>query len=530
MRYLTTFLTLLATMVSCSQKKDTTSGDLHPNVLFIAVDDLNDWTGTTAGHLQAITPHLDRLAEQGVLFANAHCSQAVCTASRNSLLSGLHPATTGWYGSTSDMRKTYDAVMGGNTMLPQYFKEHGYKTMSTGKIFHDDETDYPDKRDAFWDVYSPHFWDDMEDHIRENGYGYRGMKFYPFPKSGGQLVQLYGEDTINSYYRKENRFYSLCGGPLDAEDIPEDGMYDEQIADWAVGRLQEQHEKPFFLAVGFYRPHVPYTAPREYFDMYDAESLSMPDIPEDEMADIPPIGKAIAYGYTPRGGWADVQAKPGFLRELVHSYLACVTFADAQVGKVLDALEHSAYADNTIVVLWSDHGQHLGEKRHFRKQALWEEATKVPLIIAAPGMKHGMRSSRPVSLLDLYPTLLSLCDLPENKALEGHDLTPILQDPQAEWPHYVLSVWRYKNYAVRSERYRYIQYRDGTEELYDHRDDPGEHRNVAGNPVFAQILEDHRKHLPDREALPAGDSAWKGDKYDQMVQQWEEEGYPEWLE
>jgi iduronate 2-sulfatase len=256
----------------------------------------------------------------------------------------------------------------------------------------------------------------------------------------------------------------------------------------------------------------------------------MPDIPPDEMKDIPPIGKAIAYGYTPRGGWGDVSAKPGFLKELVHAYLACVSFTDDQIGKVLRALEQSQYADNTVIVLWSDHGQHLGEKRHFRKQALWEESTRVPLLFSFPGMKtKGEKSSRPVSLLDIYPTLLSLSDLPPNPILEGNDLTPLLNDPNKEWPQPVLSVWRYKNYAVRSERYRYIQYRDGTEELYDHQTDPGEHINLAGNPDYSKILNDHRQSLPKQEALPAGTDEWAGDKYEEIIKDWKVNGIPQWL-
>ncbi|HEC41475.1 MAG TPA: DUF4976 domain-containing protein [Bacteroides sp.] len=528
----TCLITALAAGIlsSCSSGNPKAAEYQKPNVLFIAVDDLNDWIGTMGGHPQAITPSLDKLVNQGVFFTNAHASQAVCTASRNSLLSGLHPVTTGWYGSTTDMRKTYDVVMKDNKMLPEYFRDHGYTTLSAGKIYHSGESDHPDRTDLFWDEYAPHFWNEMDPVIKENGFGYRGYMFYPFPKNGGQLVQAYGEDTIRNHYMPVNRFYSLCGGPLDKEDIPAEGMYDEQIADWAVNQLSKKHEKPFFLAVGFLRPHVPYTAPRRYFEMYDTSKLIIPEIPKDEMSDIPMMGKAIAYGYTPKGGWDDVTSVPGFLKELVHSYLACVTFTDEQVGKVLAALEESPHSENTIVVLWSDHGQHLGEKRHFRKQALWEESTRVPLLISYPGMKTGgKKSSNPVSLLDIYPTLTALCGLPDNPALEGNSLVPLLENPDKEWPHKVLSVWRYKNYGVRSERYHYIHYRDGTEELYDHMNDPGEHNNLAGNPEFAGVIEDHKKSLPLKEALPAGTSEWTGDGYEKRIEGWKQSGIPDWL-
>ncbi len=524
-------LLLLALLLSAYTQKGESESSKKPNVLFIAIDDLNDWIGTMGGHPQAITPQMDRLFDQGMQFTNAFCSQAVCTASRNSLMSGLHPSTTGWYGSTADMRKTYDSVMAGNKMLSEYFKDNGYKTLSVGKIYHSGESDYKERTQQFWDEYAPHFWNNMEVNIKENGYGYRGHMFYPFPEKGGQLVQLYGEETINRDYRETNRFYSLCGGPLDPEDIPEKGMYDEQIADWAIDQINKDHEKPFFLAVGFVRPHVPYAAPRKYFELYDFGNIVIPEMPEDELSDIPLMGKAIAYGYTPKGGWGDVNSKPDILKELVHSYLACVSFVDEQVGKLINALKKSPYADNTVIVLWSDHGQHLGEKRHFRKQALWEEANRVPLIFHYPGMKNGgAKSSRPVSLLDIYPTLIDLCQLPENEYLEGNSLLPLLENPSTDWPHYTLSTWRYKNHSVRSERYRYILYRDGSEELYDHETDPGEHQNLAENPDFAKVILDHRRFLPKKDALPAGTTEWKGDKYEDLIELWKKEGVPEWLE
>ena len=523
-------LFVIATLFSCSSRSGKLPSDQYPNVLFIAVDDLNDWVGEMGGHPQAITPSLDMLLEQGISFTNAHASQAVCTASRNSLMSGLHPVNTGWYGSTEAMQLTYETVMQENKMLPEYFRDNGYKTMSDGKIFHNGESDYPDRTDQFWDEYAPHFWDNMDSAIRENGYGYRGPMFYPFPKKGGQLVQIYGEDTVQNHYRAINRFYSLCGGPLDKQDIPDEGMYDEQIADWAVDQLKIKHQKPFFLAVGFLRPHVPYTAPRRYFEMYDTAELRVPEIPGDEMSDIPIMGKAIAYGNTPKGGWGDVSAQPGFLKELVHSYLACVTFTDDQIGKVLAALEDSPYSDNTIVVLWSDHGQHLGEKRHFRKQALWEESTRVPLVFSYPGwIKPGV-CNEPVSLLDLYPTLVDLGGLPVNTKLDGRSLVPLIEDPSIKWEYPVVSVWKYRNYSIRSKHWRYIRYRDGTEELYDHRKDPEEHFNLAMQSEYDLVKAEHIKWLPTTHALPAGTTEWTGDKYDERIKNWHQEGIPDWLE
>ena len=308
-------------------------------------------------------------------------------------------------------------------------------------------------------------------------------------------------------------------------------MYDEQIANWAIDTINTKQDKPFFMAVGFIRPHVPYTAPKKYFDLYPIEDIVVPETPENEFEDIPIMGKAIAYGYTPKGGWGDVTAKKEILPELVQSYLACVTFVDEQIGKVLDALEKSPNGNNTIIVLWSDHGQHLGEKRHFRKQALWEEATKVPLYFNVPNNKsNGQKSSQVVSLLDIYPTLTELCNLPNLPKLEGESLVPLINNPKKKEDRSILTTWYYKNHAVRSNDWRYIHYRNGGEELYNHKTDPGEHINLANNPEYASVIEAHKKWLPKYDAIPAGSKKWKGDNLDKLVEKWEtNDSIPVWL-
>lgn len=495
---------------------------VQPNVLFISIDDLNDWIGVMGGHPQAITPNLDKLAEEGLLFTNAHCNQAVCTASRNSLLSGLHPVTTGWYMSTADMRNSYDRVMGEHKMLPQYFKDNGYRTMAVGKIFHQGVTDYSDKRDDFWDETAPNY--KVPKDLEDRGDGYGGTKFYPFPKEGSQIVNHYGEDF--------NDGHSLCWGALDREDMPGGKMFDELIADWAVDKLSEDHDKPFFLAVGFVRPHVPFTAPKEYFDLFDLDNIVMPELPENEMEDIPLMGKSIAFGTIAIGDhYAVANLSDTYWREIVLAYLACITFVDDQAGKVLRALKNSKYADNTIIVLWSDHGHHLGEKSKWRKQSLWEEATKVPLILKVPGMKSkGATTAEAVSLLDIYPTLVELCGLPATEKLEGQSLVPFVNDPKIERDEPVLSVWYYGNHSVRSDDWRYIQYRDGTEELYDHKNDPGEHSNLASDPKYADVIKEHKGWIPENVALPAMDTVWMGDRLDRRIEEWmENDSIPVWL-
>ncbi len=531
----------LTTLSSCqeAQAKKRVKQLEKPNVLFLIVDDLNDWIGVMEGHPQAITPNIDALIERGVFFTNAHCAQPVSTASRNAMLSGKHPSNTGWYSDTKAMVETYDQVMEGSSMMPQYFKDNGYNTYAVGKVFHNGICDYSKRKNDNWTGYAPSFWSKMEPQIRANANGYRGYMFYPFTKDGGQLLQAYveayGADTIE-YYKQHNRFYSLCGGPLDEEDIPKDGMYDEQIAQWAVNKIEDlaksPSDDPFMLAVGFIRPHVPYTAPRRYFEMYDYDKITMPETPEDDMSDIPMFGKAIAYGSSPAGDWFDVHRKEGVDRELVHAYLASTTFMDEQLGKVMTALDASGMGDNTIIVFCTDHGQHLGEKRHYRKQALWEESTRVPMLICLPN-GYGEKDvfyDHPVNLLDLYPTLVSLCGLPENNHLDGQNLTPILWNRKSMVTEPTVISWKYGNFAVRSDNWRYIQYRDGSEELYDHRVDPGEFKNLALDPKYKSVIEDHKRYVPKNPVIPAGSTEFTGDSYEASIAKWEKEGVPEWLQ
>ena len=329
-----------------------------PNVLFVAIDDLNDWIGALGGHPQAKTPNLDRLISQSVLFTNAHCAAPVCSASRHALLSGLRPSTTGWYSNTSKSLESYERTLGETVPIPTHFKRNGYKTLAAGKIFHKGTSDVQGYE--YWDEERPRYkW---PEELAARGHGYQGDKgghFHPFPPDGGAIYQKY-QKGVNGQ--------SLCWGALEAADMPPEGMPDEQIAEWAVSRLNQRHERPFFLAVGFVRPHVPYTAPKEFFDLYPLDEVAVPEVPDGEMDDIPLWGKAFAYGTIEGGDHHNVLSiGPDYWREMTRAYLACVSFVDAQAGKVLQALEESPYADNTIVVFWSDHGQHLGEKHHWRQ-------------------------------------------------------------------------------------------------------------------------------------------------------------------
>jgi iduronate 2-sulfatase len=260
------------------------------------------------------------------------------------------------------------------------------------------------------------------------------------------------------------------------------------------------------------------------------ESIKIPEVPEDELNDIPLYGKAMIYGTLPKGDHKEVlEISPTYWQELVRAYLACTTFVDDQIGRVLDALDDSQYADNTIIVLWSDHGQHLGEKRHWRKQALWEESTRVPLFFSVPGVsKRSELRDQPVSLLDIFPTLTELCGLPEQD-LDGVSLVPMLKSETAERGAPVVTTRYNGNHAVRSQYWRYIRYRDGSEELYDHRKDPGEHVNLASNPECIEVLKTHRDYLLNNEAAGDATANYPKDSYDKQVDEFKAKGVPDWL-
>ena len=518
-----TSATALLWAVACigCQSHPPESAQQRPNVLFLAIDDLNDWIGAAGGHPQAQTPNLDRLVSQSVYFRNAHTAAPVCSASRHALLSGLRPSTTGWYTNSSKDPEVYARILGHTVPLPTHFKRNGYKTMAAGKIFHSGTSDVQGY--DYWHETRPKYRWPEELAARVHGYqGRNGGHFHPFPPDGGAIYKKYQEGVDGQ---------SLCWGALEDEDMPPEGMPDEQIAGWAVERLRQDHDEPFFLAVGFVRPHVPYTAPKEFFDLYPLDEIATPNVPGDEMDDIPLLGKAMAYGTIQGGDHRNVlEIGPGYWREMVRAYLACVSFVDAQAGRVLNALEQSSYADNTIVVFWSDHGQHLGEKRHWRKQALWEESTQVPLAIRLPDSKNGGKvSDQPASLLDVYPTLVDLTGLPAVEGLEGTSLLPQLTDPSAPRALPAVTTWHYDNHSVRDLHYRYIRYRDGTEELYDHRSDPEEHANLAMDPQFADVKAGLAAFIPTTNKVPQSIKDGGLDSLGRKVEMLREEGVPDWL-
>lgn len=430
-----------------------------PNVLFIAVDDLNDWIGPLGGHPDVHTPNLDRLARRGLVFRHAYTASPSCNPSRAALLTGVRPSTSGVYGNRQPWRRALpDAVT-----LPQHFMRHRYHVAGGGKIYHGR---FPDP--ASWHEYFPQ----PED-----------------PKPRPEVASS-----------PRSRSGGIVWGEL---EVAEEQMADHRVASWAADYLRRSPDRPFFLAVGIYRPHMPWSVPRRYYDLYPPDRITLPTVLEDDLGDIPQAGVAMAK---PAGDHATMLAT-GNWRRAVQAYLASITFADAQIGRVLDALDASPHRDNTIVVLWGDHGWHLGEKQHWRKFALWEEATRTPLIWAVPGVtRPGSVSDRTVDLMSLYPTLAELAGLPAPAQNEGVSITRLLRDPDAEWHRPALTTFERGNHAVRSERWRYIRYADGSEELYDHRADPLEWRNLAADPALAEVRAELARWLPSVNApdAPAG--------------------------
>jgi arylsulfatase A-like enzyme len=438
-----------------------------PNVLFIAVDDLNDWIGCLGGHPQTKTPNLDRLAASGVLFTNAYCSAPSCNPSRSAVFTGLPPHRSGLY---QNMQKLRD-VMPDAELIPRYFSRHGYWSAGSGKMLH-----Y---------VIDPASWDD---------YFPAKEKDDPFPRTYDPPKRPVSLPVAGPWQYSETDWAALdvtdevCGG-------------DWLVTKWVSEQLARPHDKPFFLACGIYRPHEPWFVPAKYFEPFPLDSIQPgPGYKLDDLDDVPPAGQKLARNrYFPH-----IQRHDQWPRA-IQAYLASIHYADAMLGRVLDALEQSPHRDTTIVVLWSDHGWHLGEKEHWQKFTGWRIGARVPLMIrvpaGAPGLSQGTpagaRCDRAVSLGDLYRTLIDLCGLPEKPDIDGRSLVPLLRDPSASWPHPAIThLDRPESYAISTQRWRYIRYAGGDEELYDIESDPHEWTNLASRPEHAARLAEMRALAP----------------------------------
>jgi arylsulfatase A-like enzyme len=462
------FLALFFLIVHGCKKQsepENPKGNTAPNILFIAVDDLNTMLSSYGG--PAKTPNFDRLAKMGVQFNDAHCQAPLCGPSRASVMTGLRPSTTGIYGMIPD-----DAIKSNDNpatkdvlLLPEYLKDHGYHTMGIGKLFHD---------------HAP------QNLFDESGGRVKG--FGPYPK---ERFVWDGHGTSD-----RNR-YGKTGTDWGAFPESDTLMPDHQSVNWAIERLNKKYETPFFMGVGFLRVHVPLYVPQKWFDLYPLDSIiTMPYLIND-LDDVPPVAHKINdLPMMPSTEWA---IQTGEWTKIIQAYLACISYVDYELGRLLDSLEKSEHANNTIIVLWSDHGYRLGEKGTFAKHALWDVATKVPLFFAGPNIPRNKVLNEPVELLSIYPTLLELCGLPPNSKNEGKSLIPFFHETLLD-PPIAVSTFGRNNHSIKSLDYRYIRYEDGGEELYDHTLDPNEFNNLVTNDAYKKVLMDLKKYLPKYNA------------------------------
>ncbi|TWU46275.1 Choline-sulfatase [Rubripirellula tenax] len=432
-------------------------GAERPNVVMIVIDDLNDWVGCLGGHPQVQTPHIDSLAKRGVTFTNAHCQAPICNPSRISMLLGQLPSTTGHYFLTPGFRDV-EVTRNAETLF-QSVRRQGYRTETMGKIFHASA----DK---------PSF------DLAQRSKGIRGLpKKLHYDLPGSHPLWDWGQ-----------------------VDFPDEDQRDYHTASWAAQRFPElaKADQPFVMAVGFYLPHVPIYASKKWFDLYPMDELVMPTVPEGDLDDVPPIAIELSKNMTaPRNEW---MIENGEDKEAVRAYLASISFVDHLVGMVLDSVQKSGHSDDTLVVLLSDHGFHLAEKNKWAKRSLWERTTRVPLLVAGPGIANNARCDAPVGLIDVYPTLLDLCALPQQENLDGHSLRPLLEDVQSPWQHPAICTFGPGNHSVHSTDYHFIRYRDGSEELYDRRSDRLEQYNLANDSSMSSVLDEHRKWIPQNDA------------------------------
>ncbi|MCF7817606.1 MAG: sulfatase [Kiritimatiellales bacterium] len=481
------------------------------NVLFIAVDDLRPELNCY-GQKQIISPNIDKLAADGLLFEHAYCQLAVCAPSRTSLLTGMRPDTCKVWTIGPHFRQFVPDVV----TLPQHFKNHGYRTQALGKIFHGSfktagagsRLDDP----LSWSI--PTWYGSPQYYFSPEGMKIARDVFQEKGPNGNSPAALLDPDDWIDYF--------VRGLPDEAPDVPDDVPYDGQLAEHAIAALRELNapssgiKKPFFLGVGFISTHLPFVAPKKYWDLYQRDDIRLADNP------FPPEGAPklaltnweemrIYTGIPQKGPVADGQA-----RELIHGYRACVSYTDALIGSIIDELDRLGLREKTIIVLWGDHGWKLGEHGMWCKHTNFEWDTRVPMIISAPTFPGGLRTQALSEFVDIYPSLCELCELPLPAHLEGSSFVPLMKQPDLPWKKAAFSQYprgKCMGYSMRTERWRYTRWQERTGgkvvavELYDHDKDPGENVNVAGSPENADVV---------RKLSAQLDAGWKGARPNQQ--------------
>jgi arylsulfatase A-like enzyme len=493
-------LTIISVLILSFLFMSCDSKPAEQNILFIAMDDQNDWIQCFGGHPQVKTPNIDKLAARGVRFTNAHCAVPICGPSRASLFTSKQPWNTEIYTNDKESLKVVGRQF---KTLPQNLQDEGYDTYGAGKVFHGPIETYPK---GLFTEHGPRY--NQFQPLTHKEANYSDEEFnsgvdkvyltHTVDRGPGQLQTVFPLNKMPRERRLGSRkIDSFDWGPLPVSD---DQMADYQTADWAIDKLNKKHDKPFFLAAGFYRPHIPLYIPQKYYDMYPSDDIQLPEYLENDLDDISAVGQDFALKAYSAGSHKNV-IDHGQWREAVACYLACVTFVDDQVGRIIKALEESPYRDNTTIVLWGDNGWHLGEKEHWGKFAGWEESTRIPLVIVPPGNRSGefeknAECRQPVSLIDLYPTVMEINNLPIPVDLDGKSLVPLMRNPGQKYQDYVISTFGRGNHSIRTEQWRYTRYYDGSEELYNLKEDPNEFENLAGIKRLEMTKLELQKKLP----------------------------------
>ncbi|MGA0867928.1 MAG: sulfatase [Planctomycetota bacterium] len=449
------FSTLVACLALGLLPARASAQDPRPDIVFVIVDDLNDWVGFLGGHPKAISPHLDALAESGMVFTQAYCNAPQCRPSRTSLNHGVYPFRTGTYFNV----KGRDEASVETPTMQQFFAQNGYRVASGGKVFH-------------------------------GGPGRSGSALFARPADPKPPE---GEDRFDA-----------AGSPDDgyALDATDEEMGDHKVATWAIEQWQSESEEPLFMSVGFFRPHRPLQVPAPWFERFPLSEIERPAEPlaGDDWDDMPEFARMLARSHAHkrlRDGLSDHEhlLANDTLDATIRAYQASVAFVDRQIGRFIASLATNPRGRETVVMLVSDHGWHLGEKKHWCKAALWEQTTRIPFLVRGPGVKPGTRCSQPVSLVDVFPSLVDLAGLEKPAWLDGTSICAQLADPEAPRPPAICS-YGAENTAVRDEHWRYIRYEDGSEELYDHRVDPDEWVNLALDPTHAPTKQRLAAHIP----------------------------------
>jgi arylsulfatase A-like enzyme len=469
-------LGFLVTLAICATFTTCIGQSKQPNVIMIAVDDMNDWVSSLNDYQMVKTPNLDRMAEMGTLFNNAFCAAPLCNPSRTAIYTGMSPARTGIVNNARNKTGAWKLRWPDLNTMPLWFKKNGYTVVGGGKTYHE----------TVPELFNPlHQWDE-----------YFPLEIEKFKqKPHVEKLGITDREWFSDMPSHPNGSWDW--GPFFCDDFD---MGDGKTTQWAMDFLNKKQDKPFFLSLGLFHPHLPFYAPKKYFDAIPLDSVKLPEAPNWDLEDLP--DGARKYMKAGNDSRFQMVVESGELKNALRAYLASIAYVDALVGHFLNALENSEYANNTILVFWSDHGYQFGEKERMAKQSLWNRSTRVLFTIKAPGVTQpGIICEQPVSLLDIYPTLLELCNLPRpGQELDGISLIPQLINPnQTRRPAVVTH--GIGNDAVNDERWTYIQYKDGGEELYDRKADSNEWHNLVGKDEYKEVIKRLIQWTPENQEI-----------------------------